>query len=87
MQTRRIEQGDREVQIVTIEKGVERYVLIIDPESRASRSQALRTLGYWAADHRLSFSWYDAAIASKRIRETAIINRSGSQHETDTRID
>ncbi len=76
---RLIEHGDREVQIVAIVKGVERYVLIIDPESRASRSQALRTLGYWAADHRLSFSWYDAAIASKRIRETAISSQRNDQ--------
>ena len=31
----------------------------------------LRTLGRYAADPELSFSWYDAAIMSKKIRELA----------------
>ena len=32
-------------------------------------AEAYRQLGRWAADENLSFSWYAAAVMSKRIRQ------------------
>ena len=49
-------------------KGSERYVFLFDDSSRAA---TLRLLGKYASDPDLSFTWYDAAILSQRIREEA----------------
>jgi hypothetical protein len=49
-------------------KGEERYIFLFDD---ANRSEALRTLGRFASNPELSFSWYDAAILSQRIRQAA----------------
>lgn len=53
------------VTIVAIAKGRQRYLFVCD---RAGREHVLRTAGKWAADPELSFSWYDAAIVSHKIR-------------------
>ena len=44
----------------------DRYVFIFDV---ASISEIMRTLGKFAGDPDLSFSWHDAAVLSKRVRE------------------
>jgi hypothetical protein len=51
-------------------KGRERYVVLFD---EPGRREALRTLGRWASNHELSFTWYDAARLSKEIREGATL--------------
>lgn len=33
-----------------------------------TKGEMLRTLGAYAADPRLSFSWYDAAVLARKIR-------------------
>jgi hypothetical protein len=33
------------------------------------KTEMLRTLGRYAADPELSFSWYDAAVLSQKVRE------------------
>jgi hypothetical protein len=48
-----------------IQVGTELYLLRYD---RESANEALRTLGRWASDQELSFSWFDAAIAANQIR-------------------
>ena len=48
-------------------KGPERYVVICD---EAHKAEALRTFGRWASNPDLSFSWYDAALASQKVRES-----------------
>lgn len=35
----------------------------------ARRAEAIRIMGRWAADPALSFSWYDAAVLSQRVRQ------------------
>jgi hypothetical protein len=55
-----------ELNVLALIKGAERYVFIYDD---ASRAEALRALGRWASNPELSFSWYDAAVLSKKIRE------------------
>ena len=49
-------------------KGKERYIVLFD-DSEAARLNALRTLGRWASNPELSFTWFDAATMSQRIRK------------------
>lgn len=57
-----------DLNILALVKGKERYVWLYDD---ASRAEALRTLGRFASDPDLSLSWWDAAVLSKKIRETS----------------
>jgi hypothetical protein len=59
---------DKEINVLAMIKGQERYVFLYDD---AHRVETLRTLGRYAADPQLSFTWYDAAVMSKKIRELA----------------
>jgi hypothetical protein len=54
----------RGINVLALVRGEERYVFLYDDESA---DQLLRTLGEYAADPELSFSWYDAAVMSQRI--------------------
>lgn len=56
-----------EVSIVAIVKDDERYVFMYDDDSRA---ETLRMLGRYASDPDLSFTWYDAAVLSQKIRKS-----------------
>ncbi|MCA9134016.1 MAG: hypothetical protein KDA45_12705 [Planctomycetales bacterium] len=60
---------DKEINVLALVKGEERYVFMYDD---ANRVETLRMLGRYAADPQLSFSWYDAAVMSKKIREIAL---------------
>ena len=57
-----------DINIVAIVKGEERYVFMFDEDTRA---ETLRTLGRFASNPELSFSWYDAAVLSQKIRKTS----------------
>jgi hypothetical protein len=61
-------QDGGDVRIVMMLKGSEQYVFLFD---EAHAKEALRTAGRWAADHRLSFTWYDAAVLSQRLNADA----------------
>ena len=54
-----------EINVLALVKGQERYVFLYDD---AHKSDALRTLGRFASNADLSFSWYDAAVLSQKIR-------------------
>ncbi len=54
----------RGINVLALVRGEERYVFLYDDESA---DQLLRTLGDYAADPELSFTWYDAAVMSQRI--------------------
>jgi hypothetical protein len=56
----------RGVNVLALIKGDERYVFLYDDESA---DQLLRTMGQYAADPELSFTWYDAAVMSQRISQ------------------
>lgn len=56
----------KEIRVTAIVKGNERYVLLYD---EATLPQAMWTLARWASNPELSFSWYDAACASQRMRD------------------
>jgi len=56
----------QDINVLALVKGAERYVFLYDD---ASRAEALRTLGRYASNPELSFTWYDAAVLSQKIRQ------------------
>ena len=54
------------INVLALLKGEERYVFLYDDRST---DQVLQTLGRYAADPELSFTWYDAAVLSQRVRQ------------------
>ena len=57
---------DLDADVLALLKGEERYIFLYDDNSA---EQVLQTLGSYAADPELSFSWYDAAVLSQRVRQ------------------
>ena len=55
----------RDINVVALVKGEERYIFLFND---AQKSETLRTLGKYASDSKLSFSWYDAAVLSQKVR-------------------
>ena len=58
----------QDINVIALVKGEERYVFLFSDETRA---ETLRTLGRYASNPDLSFSWYDAAVLSQKVRRTA----------------
>ena len=52
--------------VLAIVKESEKYIFLYDDFSSI---ECLRELGKYASDPELSFTWYDAAILSQRIRK------------------
>jgi len=57
----------KDINVLALVKGEERYIFLFDDDNR---SEALRTLGRYASNKELSFTWYDAAVLSQKIRQT-----------------
>jgi hypothetical protein len=64
------------INVLALVKDGERYVFLYDEQST---SQVLQTLGRYAADPELNFSWYDAAVLSQRVRHL----QHDSNHDTN----
>lgn len=79
-----------DINVLALVKGKERYIFLYDD---GNRSKALRTLGRYASNSDLSFSWYDAAVLSQKIRrqqqenERAPAPRFQMPELTDERLD
>lgn len=56
----------QDINVLALVKGAERYVFLYDD---ASRAETLRVLGRFASNPELSFTWYDAAVLSQKIRQ------------------
>ena len=56
---------ERGINVLALVKDGERFVFLYDDDSPA---QLLQTLGKYAADPELNFSWYDAAVLSQKVR-------------------
>ncbi|HID78228.1 MAG TPA: hypothetical protein EYP56_19820 [Planctomycetaceae bacterium] len=56
----------QDINVLALVKGVERYVFLYDD---ASRAETLRMLGRFASNPELSFTWYDAAVLSQKVRQ------------------
>lgn len=65
--------GKTDVNVLALVKGEERYVFLFDDHHKA---EVLRVLGRFASNPELSFTWYDAAVLSQKVR--------GQQPETMT---
>lgn len=52
--------------LLALVKGREKYIFLYSTETKC---EALRTLGRWASNAELSFSWLDAAVLSQKIRQ------------------
>lgn len=57
---------DTEINVLALVKGEERFVFLFDD---MNRDETLRQLARFAADPELDFSWYDAAMLSRKIRD------------------
>ena len=57
----------QDINVLALVKGSERYVFLYDD---ASRAETLKTLGRYASNPDLSFTWYDAAVLSQKIRQS-----------------
>jgi hypothetical protein len=71
--TKEIGSVSQEVNVLALVKGKERYIFLFDDKRR---SETLRALGRFASNTELSFSWYDAAVLSQKVRQI------GPQSET-----
>ena len=76
-----------EINVLALVKGEERYIFLFDDRSRA---ETLRILGRYASNPQLSFSWYDAAVLSqkirqegKKVRNSSRFNLSAAREEAD----
>jgi hypothetical protein len=58
--------SQEDINVLALVKGAERYIFLFDD---ASRAETLRVLGRYASNPELSFSWYDAAVLSQKIRQ------------------
>jgi hypothetical protein len=61
----------REVNVLALIKGSERFIYIYDDASQQPLIEAFRDQ---AADPRLSFSWFDAAVLTEKAREQSQAN-------------
>ncbi len=55
----------QDINVVALVKGEERYLFLFNDDQK---SETLRTLGRYASNSELSFSWYDAAVLSQKVR-------------------
>jgi hypothetical protein len=57
-----------DINVLALVKGRERYIFLYEDSQRA---EALRALGRFASNPELSFTWYDAAVLSQKVRQNA----------------
>jgi len=62
-----VKMSKNDINILALAKGEERYIFLYNEETR---NETLRTLGRFASNSELSFSWYDAAVMSQKVRKT-----------------
>ena len=67
--------NDDDINVLALVKGSERYIFLYDDSQRA---ETLRILGRYASNPELSFSWYDAAVLSQKVRQMSAGNSSAS---------
>lgn len=56
----------QDINVLALVKGEERYVFLY---TESNRAETLRMLGRYASNPELSFTWYDAAVLSQKIRQ------------------
>lgn len=71
----------RDINVVALVKGEERYIFLFSDQQK---SETLRTLGRYASDSELSFSWYDAAVLSQKVRNATKESHVGESSSAST---
>ena len=69
-----------DINVLAISKNEERYVFLYRDEDRA---EILRQFGRFATNPELSFTWYDAAVLSQKVREA---QKAQSAHQKRFKI-
>ena len=64
----------QDINVLALVKGSERYVFLYDDSNRA---ETLRTLGRFASNPDLNFTWYDAAVLSQKVRQESHVASRG----------
>ena len=59
----------KDIKVIALIKGGEQYVFLYNDENRA---ETLRLLGRYASNPELSFTWYDAAVLSQKVRQESL---------------
>ena len=75
----RLRNVTQDINVLALVKGEERYIFLFDDKNR---SETLRTLGRYASNPDLSFSWYDAAVLSQKIRQATSTSSDSSSRFT-----
>ena len=73
-----------DINVLALVKGEERYVFLYDD---AHRAETLRTLGRYASNPQLAFTWYDAAVLSQRIRHESRRSQAENESNAEQRFD
>ncbi len=69
----------QDINVLALVKGEERYVFLY---TESNRAETLRMLGRYASNPELSFTWYDAAVLSQKIRQESQQKAREKQQET-----
>ena len=69
---------EQSVNVLALVKDGERFVFLYDEKSIP---QLLQTLGRYAADPELNFSWYDAAVLSQKVRKLVAESQAESRSQ------
>ena len=57
-----------DINVLALVKGSQRYIFLYNDSQVA---ETLRTLGRYASDPTLNFTWYDAAVLSQKVRQNS----------------
>ncbi len=61
------------INVLALVKGEEKYIFLFNDQNR---KKTLRQLGRYASNPELSFTWYDAAVMSQKVRKLTRIEES-----------
>ncbi|MCL2710653.1 MAG: hypothetical protein FWE95_07215 [Planctomycetaceae bacterium] len=73
---------EKDIKVIALIKGEEQYIFLYNDNNR---SETLRLLGRYASNPELSFSWYDAAVLSQKIRQDNLQKTREKQHAESPR--
>jgi len=59
--------ASRDINVIALVKGEERYVFLYDDDSR---DEAIRAIARHAANPDLNFTWYDASVLGQKVRQS-----------------
>lgn len=57
-----------DINVLALVKGSQRYIFLYNDSQAA---ETLRTLGRYASNPNLNFTWYDAAVLSQKVRQNS----------------